>query len=90
VYKRRACGGVKITLLDRKSLDTASLGLGLVEALYRLYPRSFKIAKTLDLVGQRDVLDALKNGQAPQAAASLWKPSLERFLALRSKYLLYQ
>ncbi len=88
-YKRKVCSGVRITLLDRRSLNTASLGLGLVEALYRLYPRFFKIDKTLDLVGSRDVLHALKSGQDTQSAASLWQPSLEKFLALRSKYLLY-
>lgn len=89
-YKRTVCSGVRITLLDRRSLDAASLGLGLVEALYRLYPRSFKIDKTLDLVGSRDVLNALKSGQDPRSAASLWQPSLEKFLAMRSNYLIYQ
>ncbi len=64
-YKSKVCRGVRITLIDRQSLDTASLGLGLVEALYRLYPRSFKIDKTLDLVGSREVIDALKSGKGP-------------------------
>ena len=88
-YKGNVCSGARITLVDRRSLDSASLGLGLVQALYRLYPRFFRIDKTLDLVGSKEVLTALKNGQDIHSLTSLWQPSLERFLALRSRYLLY-
>jgi len=88
-YKRKVCRGVRITLLDRQSLDTASLGIGLVEALYRLYPKSFRIDKTLYLVGSRDAVDAIKSNKDTRFVTSVWQPSLERFLALRSRYLLY-
>jgi uncharacterized protein YbbC (DUF1343 family)/CubicO group peptidase (beta-lactamase class C family) len=88
-YEGQVCRGVRITLLDRQSLDAASLGIGLVEALYRLYPDLFRIDQTLDLVGSRDVIDAIKSGKDPSSGVPLWQPSLERFLALRSKYLLY-
>jgi len=88
-YKRKVCRGVRITLLDRQSLDTASLGIGLVEALYRLYPKSFRIDKTLYLVGSRDAVDAIKGNKDTRFVTSVWQPSLERFLALRSRYLLY-
>jgi uncharacterized protein YbbC (DUF1343 family)/CubicO group peptidase (beta-lactamase class C family) len=88
-YEGQVCSGVRITLLDRQSLDAASLGIGLVEALYRLYPNLFRIDQTLALVGSRDVIDAIKSGRDPSSGVPLWQPSLERFLALRSKYLLY-
>jgi uncharacterized protein YbbC (DUF1343 family) len=88
-YKGTVCNGVRITLLDRQSLNAASMGIGLVAALYRLYPASFTIDKTLDLVGSRVVLNALKGGKDLRSVASLWQPSLERFVALRSRYLLY-
>ncbi len=88
-YKGKLCRGVKITLLDRRTLDTASLGIGLVEALYRLYPRSFRIDETIDLVGSQDVIDAIKSGKDTSSVMTLWQPSLDKFLALRSRYLLY-
>ncbi len=88
-YRGNTCNGVRITLADRRSLDSGSLGLGLVQALYRLYPRFFRIDKTLDLVGSREVLDAIKHGQDLPSLTSLYQPSLEKFLALRSRYLLY-
>ncbi len=88
-YERTLCRGVRITLVDRQALDAASLGIGLVEALYHLYPQAFKIDKTLDLVGSRDVLDAIKSGKDDADVTSLWQPSLEKFLAQRARYLLY-
>jgi uncharacterized protein YbbC (DUF1343 family)/CubicO group peptidase (beta-lactamase class C family) len=88
-YEGQVCSGVRITLVDRQALDAASLGIGLVEALYRLYPKRFRIDRTLGLVGSRDVLDAIKSGNDPVSGVPLWQPSLEKFLALRSKYLLY-
>ncbi len=88
-YRGNTCSGVRITLADRRSLDSGSLGLGLVQALYRLYPKFFRIDKTLDLVGSREVLNAIKNGQTLPSLTSLCQPSLEKFLAMRSRYLLY-
>ena len=88
-YKGTVCRGVRITLFARRSLNSASLGIGLVQALYRLYPGSFRIDKTLDLVGSREVLNAIKSGEPPRDLTSLWQPSLDRFVALRSRYLLY-
>ena len=89
-YKGDVCRGVRITLLDRQSLNSASMGISIVQTLYRLYPNLFSIDKTLGLVGTRDVINAIKRGQDSRSVTSLWQPSLERFLALRSRYLLYK
>jgi len=89
IYRGKTCQGIMITVVDRQALDAASLGIGLVEALYRLYPRSFRIDETLSLVGSRDVLEAIKRGHDPRSLPYLWQPSLDRFLETRSKYLLY-
>ena len=89
-YKGKKCGGVKITLVDRQSLDVATLGRGLVEALYRLYSKSFEIDKTLELVGSQDVINAIKSGKDPRDLTSLWQKALENFLTLRSRYWIYK
>jgi uncharacterized protein YbbC (DUF1343 family)/CubicO group peptidase (beta-lactamase class C family) len=88
-YEGHVCSGVRITLVDRQSLNAASLGIGLIETLYRLYPKKFRIDDTLGLVGSREVIMAIKSGNDPSAGVPLWQASLERFLAMRSKYLLY-
>jgi uncharacterized protein YbbC (DUF1343 family) len=80
---------VQITLTDRRLLDSPLLGIEILAALYRLYPRSFTLDDTLGLVGDRSVLAAIKAGQDPQAIARSWQGPLEAFLSLRTRFLLY-
>jgi uncharacterized protein YbbC (DUF1343 family) len=88
-FKNQLCRGIRIILLDREVLDTAALGIEIASALYRLYPKEFQIDKTLGLVGSREVLQAVKNGEDPISIVQNWQPGLEDFCKVRSKYLLY-
>ena len=88
-FKSQLCRGVRIVLLDRQLLDSPALGMEIASALYRLYPGEFQIDKTLGLIGSRDVLQAIKNGQDPISIAQNWQAALEDFGKVRSKYLLY-
>ena len=90
MYKKKICHGIKIMIVDRRILDPAVLGVELIGALYRLYPRDFQLDNTLGLIGARNVLQAIKQGEDPQSVALLWQSPLEKFLQLRAKYLLYQ
>ncbi|MCL4492298.1 MAG: DUF1343 domain-containing protein [Nitrospirae bacterium] len=89
IYKNRVCHGVRIILDDRRELDSTVLGIEIVSALYRLFPRDFQLDKTLGLIGARTVLQAIKDGQDPASVVLLWQSPLEQFLKLRAKYLLY-
>jgi uncharacterized protein YbbC (DUF1343 family) len=88
-FKNQLCRGVRIVLLDRKVLDSPGLGIELADALHRLYPRDFQIDKTLGLIGSREVLQAIKNGQDPISIVQNWQDALEDFCKVRSKYFLY-
>ena len=88
-FKNQLCHGVRIVLLNRQMLDSPALGLEIASALYRLYPKSFQIDKTVGLIGSRKVLQAIKTGQDPAAIVQDWQGPLEQFCMLRSKYLLY-
>ncbi|MGA2516412.1 MAG: exo-beta-N-acetylmuramidase NamZ domain-containing protein [Thermodesulfobacteriota bacterium] len=88
-FKNQLCHGVQIALLDRQVLDSPALGVEIVSALYRLHPKDFQIDKTLGLIGSREVLQAIKDGQDPVVIAQNWQEPLEQFHKLRSKYLLY-
>jgi len=88
-YKNRTCNGVKITLADRQALDSTFLGIEIITALYKLYPEKFQLDKTLGLIGSRAVLQEIKEGHDPKSIALNWQPSIEQFLKLRQKYLLY-
>ena len=76
-------------LLDRQELDSPELGIEILTALYRLFPQSFQIDKTLSLVGARRVLEAIKGGQDPRQISLGWQDALEQFRRRRAKYLLY-
>jgi len=88
-FKKELCHGVRVVLHDRQVLDAPALGIEIATALYRLYPGSFQIDKTLGLIGSREVLQAMKDGQDPVLIVQGWQNSLEGFCRLRSKYLLY-
>jgi uncharacterized protein YbbC (DUF1343 family) len=88
-FKAQLCHGVQIVLLDRQVLDSPALGIEIASALYRLYPRSFQLDKTLGLIGSREVLEAIKDGQDPTSIVQKWQEPLDQFCRLRSKYLLY-
>jgi uncharacterized protein YbbC (DUF1343 family)/CubicO group peptidase (beta-lactamase class C family) len=88
-FKNQVCQGVRIVLSDRQVLDSTALGIEIVSALYHLYPNDFQVDKTLSLIGSRQVLQAIKEGQDPQSIVLSWQGPLEEFRKLRSKYLLY-
>jgi uncharacterized protein YbbC (DUF1343 family) len=89
IYKNEVCHGVRITLADRQTLDVALMGIEIIEALYTLYPRDFQLDKTLHLIGSRRVLQAIRDGWNSQSIERQWLNTLEQFLNLRTKYLLY-
>jgi uncharacterized protein YbbC (DUF1343 family) len=88
-FKNQVCHGIRIVLLNRQGLDSPVLGIEIASALYRLYPRDFEIDKTLGLIGSREVLRAIKDGQDPTSVVQNWQVGLDDFCKLRSKYLLY-
>ncbi len=88
-FENQLCHGLQILLVDRHTLESPALGVEIASALYRLYPNDFQIDKTLPLIGSREVLQAIKEGQDPTAIVQSWQASLETFNKIRKKYLLY-
>ena len=88
-YAHQRCGGVRFKVTDRNALDVAALGVELAAALYRLYPGKFLIDKTVGMIGSRQVIQAIKNGDDPRVIERRWQPGLEAFGRLRARYLLY-
>ncbi len=89
-YKGRHCQGVRILLASRRALRSGLLGIELISALHRLYPRQFDLRATLGLIGSRRVLEAIEAGEDPRAIARSWRRPLRAFLAMRRRYLLYR
>ncbi len=88
-FENQLCHGIQIVLTDRQALDSPALGVEIASALHRLYSNYFHLDKTIPLVGSREVLQAINDGQDPSSIVFNWQPSLEMFSKIRSKYLLY-
>ena len=88
-FANRSCHGVRLTVVDRRLLDTPELGVELASALNRLFPGQFQLSATLDAIGSRETVDAIRRGGDPRLIARSWKSQDEAFLATRAKYLLY-
>ena len=65
------------------------MGIELAAALHRLYGADFKIERTAQLLANQSVYDALVAGQDPRRIAADWQDSLNAFMAVRKKYLIY-
>ena len=85
----QSCQGVRLRLVDRNNFDAPALGVELASALYQLYPGKFQFGNTLSMIGSREVLQALKNGDDPRQIRQRWQPELASFLKKRQNYLLY-
>jgi uncharacterized protein YbbC (DUF1343 family)/CubicO group peptidase (beta-lactamase class C family) len=89
-YSGQICQGVNIILTDRNSLPGPELGIELAAALHKLYPNDWKIEKMQQLLVNQSVYDALVAGQDPRRIAQDWQEQLEKFQAVRLKYLIYK
>jgi uncharacterized protein YbbC (DUF1343 family) len=92
-YAGIACQGVTITLtvpvMERGGFQSMRLGLELADVLHQLYPGQFQIEKIITLLGSQSTLDRLERSDAPADIIAGWSADLDRFRAMRAKYLLY-
>lgn len=65
------------------------MGLEIIEALNKLWPQDFQVAKTIELVGSPWTVEQLERGVDPRTIIAGWAPQLDRFRSIRAKYLIY-
>lgn len=82
--------GVRLMATDREAVDTARLGLEIAGALVKLYPGRIALDANGSLIGNQEAMRALAAGEDPRSIRQNQQDALERFLALREKYLLYR
>lgn len=58
--------------------------------MHKLYPNDFKLDKMADLLVNQTAFEALAAGEDPRRIAEDWQESLQTFVRLREKYLLYK
>jgi uncharacterized protein YbbC (DUF1343 family) len=88
-HKGDLCEGVRLTISDRATFNSVRNGMEFAEALHKLYPDHFQIAKMIFLVGSQATIDRLERGDPVDQIIAGWSDALASFRAMRAKYLLY-
>ncbi len=88
-HAHQQCGGVSILVIDRETVDTAELGMELIAALHKLYPKEFDIAHVADMLANQAAFQGLQNGEDPRRIADDWRDGVDQYMQGRTKYLLY-
>ena len=89
LYGGQPCHGVSIAISNRAELRSMRMGLEIADALHRMYPDQFQLDKIVELLGSQSTVDRLKRGDAPADIVAGWSADLDKFRAMREKYLLY-
>jgi hypothetical protein len=79
-----------MVITDRAALQPVRVGLEIAGALGRLFGAAYKLENTERLMGSRDNLERVVNGDDPATVAATWAAGEARWRQLRSKYLLYK
>jgi uncharacterized protein YbbC (DUF1343 family)/CubicO group peptidase (beta-lactamase class C family) len=82
IHQGKECGGIRITITDRRALRSVTLGLRIAAALHRLYPGQFPLDELQPLLRNQSTLNALRDGRVQDGVS-------EAFMERRAKFLLY-
>ncbi len=88
-YHGQTIPGLRFTVTDRLALDAPELGVELLFALHRLYPKQFNLAKANTIVANAATMQALEANTDPRAIAATWTADLSAFKTRRQSFLLY-
>lgn len=83
------CQGVTIEITDRNKIRSMRMCLEIAEALHRMYPKEFQIEKIIELLGSESTLEQLEKEAPIESILKSWEPGLDRFRAIRARYLIY-
>ncbi|MGA7613919.1 MAG: exo-beta-N-acetylmuramidase NamZ domain-containing protein [Thermoanaerobaculia bacterium] len=81
--------GEKISVVSRDGCNTVDGGIALALSLQKLFPDAFQLEKMHHLLQDQSTIDAIREGKSLEEIHAMWKPEQEKFLARRSKYLMY-
>lgn len=88
-YAGQACSGIHLLVTDRGALRPVRLGVEIAAALHHLHGARFEIGRTLRLLGSRETLERIVDGEDPAAIAASWAAGEQAWRARRAPFLLY-
>jgi uncharacterized protein YbbC (DUF1343 family) len=89
IFANQPCGGVRLTITDRKTFRAVDTGLAIATTLRRLYGDKFPADKMAPLLLSPKVLDAIREAKPIGDIVALYRADEEAFRERRGKYLLY-
>ncbi len=89
MYANQLCGGVNLIVTNREILDAPELGIELASALHELYPTKSDLKNMNQLLVNQAAFNAIMMREDPNRIAADWQDGLQRFLLIRSRFLLY-
>lgn len=89
-YTGEECRGFEVQITDRRTYRPVTAALHVLDALHRRHPEVFTFGRAPEMIGRRDIEDALRAGRPPADIARSWQEDLERFLEIRRRFLLYR
>jgi len=90
VHKDERCEGVRIVVMNRKTLRPVRTGLALATALHRLYGARFPLEQVAPLLRSRRVLDAIVEGKSLDQVVGIYTADEAAFARRRESYLIYR
>ena len=82
--------GVRFLITDREAFSSSRLGLELAAALEKLFPAKITLEANRRLIGNRQAIQALAQGEDPAALHQAAQEALADFVARREEFLLYR
>lgn len=91
-YENRLCRGARVVVTQRDDFQPYRTGLHVLNALYHLYPDSFRFlpAHFDRLTGTDTIRKAILAGGDLEELMHSWKEELQGFRSRREKYLIYE
>jgi uncharacterized protein YbbC (DUF1343 family)/CubicO group peptidase (beta-lactamase class C family) len=89
LFAKQSCGGVRMSITDRKTLRPVATGIAIALVLHRLYPAQFALDKIAPLLRDPATLEAIRADKPLTEIVAMWRDDEAAFAARRAKYLLY-
>ena len=90
VFAGKECGGVSITITDRRSLNAVDLGIELARAFQRLHAKEWKGANLAKLLMHPATSAAVESLKPLSTIHESWLPAREAFSLRRKRVLIYE
>ena len=88
-FEGQACAGIRFVIIDRQRFDPLQTGLEIALKLRSLYPDTWEVDKYSRLLGNAEVLQAIRSGQSYTETKALYADALTTFIERRSHYIIY-